>query len=69
MPIMEDVLFTGRLRETGPVEVLDELIWVSPRRWEAQGVMATALRYSALNVMFHTGVPLERIGRFYADVR
>lgn len=69
VPVMEDVLFTKKLRKAGKTKVLGEQISVSPRRWVARGVMRNILLYSLMNIMFWFKVPLRNIKALYNDVR
>jgi rSAM/selenodomain-associated transferase 2 len=69
VPIMEDVLFSKRLRRLGKTTVLAERILVSPRRWEKNGIFKTILFYSTLNILFWLKVPLHRLGTRYDDLR
>ena len=50
VPIMEDVLFTKKLRKLGKTVVLPGKILVSPRRWQEKGSMRTIFLYSSLNI-------------------
>jgi len=68
-PIMEDVMFTKKLKKKGRTVVLDNNILVSPRRWEKHGIFRSVLRYSLLNILFWMRVPLDRIKRLYDDIR
>jgi len=69
VPVMEDILFTKKLRRAGKLVVLKDKIYVSSRRWETQGIIKTALLYSYLNMLFHFGVGLDKIKRIYTDLR
>jgi rSAM/selenodomain-associated transferase 2 len=69
VPIMEDVIFTKKLRKTGNTIVLANIIFVSPRRWDKDGIIRTVLRYNLINMAFKFGVPLEKIKGLYEDVR
>jgi rSAM/selenodomain-associated transferase 2 len=68
-PIMEDIIFTRKLRRFGKVAVLPGKILSSSRRWEKAGIIKTVFLYSFLNILFWLGVPLVRIRRFYGDLR
>ncbi len=69
VPIMEDVLFTKKLRNAGNTIVLSDKIFVSPRRWEKKGVIKTALIYSLIVLLFKLGYPLKKIKSLYEDLR
>lgn len=67
--MMEDVLFTKKLRRLGKTVVLPDRVAVSPRRWENQGVIKTVFLYLFLNILFCLRVPLDEIKLFYDDLR
>jgi len=69
VPIMEDVLFSKKLRQLGRVAVLPDKIFVSSRRWDRNGIIRTVLLYNWLIILFHLRVPLEKIKKLYNDLR
>lgn len=69
VPIMEDVIFTRRIRALGKTAVLPDKIMVSARRWEKEGLLKTAVLYSLTNILFCLGFSPARIKRLYADLR
>lgn len=69
VPIMEDVLFSRKMRKKGKIKVLKDKVTVSARRWEQRGVMNTVLLYSFLNMLFYIKVPLEKVKKYYDDLR
>ncbi len=69
IPVLEDALFSKKLRSKGKTEVLKEKIMVSPRRWEQKGILKTAALYSSLNILFWLKVPLQKIKELYEDLR
>lgn len=69
VPILEDTLFTKRLRQEGKTVVLDAPILVSARRWEKKGVLRTILLHCFISVLFLIKVPLHKISQLYDDVR
>jgi len=69
VPVMEDVIFTKKLRKIGKTAVLKDKILVSPRRWEKKGVFRTLLLYSLLNILFWLKWPLKKIKMLYGDLR
>lgn len=68
-PIMEDVLFTKKLRKCGRTIVLPDKVIVSARRWEEKGILKMALLYGLINILFWLRFPLEKIKILYDDVR
>lgn len=69
VPIMEDILFTKKLRRTGKTIVLKDKIFVSARRWDKKGIISTILLYAFLNFLCWIKVPLDKISSFYDDLR
>jgi len=69
VPILEDVLFTKKLRRIGKTAVLPQRIIVSPRRWEKQGIIKTTFLYSLITILFRLRFPLDKIKRLYDDLR
>jgi rSAM/selenodomain-associated transferase 2 len=69
VPIMEDVLFTKKLRTIGKTIMLQDKIHVSSRRWDNGGILKTTLRYNLINIAFKLGVSLEKIKLLYEDSR
>jgi rSAM/selenodomain-associated transferase 2 len=51
VPVMEDVMFTKKLRKQGKTAVLPDKIMVSPRRIEEKGLIRTFLLYSLINMI------------------
>ncbi len=68
-PVMEDVLFSKKMRKKGKTKILEDKVSVSARRWERKGVMNTILLYSFLNILFYFRIPLDRIKQYYDDLR
>ncbi|MDD5258373.1 MAG: TIGR04283 family arsenosugar biosynthesis glycosyltransferase [bacterium] len=69
VPIMEDVLFTKKLRKYGKTIMLPEKVMVSARRWEKNGIFKTVLLYNLIIVLSWLRVPLKKIKLFYDDLR
>ena len=67
IPLMEDVAYCKRLRQTAPPLVIREAITTSSRRWEQHGVMATVLRMWLLRLGYFVGVSPDRLRQFYAS--
>lgn len=68
-PILEDVLFTRKLRGEGGTVVLPCPITVSARRWEKRGILRTALFYNFIIILFRLRVPLPLIKNMVDDLR
>jgi rSAM/selenodomain-associated transferase 2 len=67
--MMEDVFLSQALRRHGRMVVAPRRIYVSPRRWEKQGVVRQTLRNWALTALAAAGVHPDRLAAFYPAVR
>jgi hypothetical protein len=67
--LMEDVLISQALRRHGRVVVAPSRIFVSPRRWQRQGLVRQTLRNWALTALAAGGVHPDRLAAFYPVVR
>ena len=66
---MEDVYLSKRLRRQGRIIVVPRRIFVSPRRWQQQGVVRQTLRNWTLTALAAAGVHPDRLASFYPVVR
>jgi len=69
VPLMEDAIFSRRLKRTGNTAVLPQKIFVSTRRWDKKGVLKTIALQSFINILFMLKLPLNSISRIYGDLR
>jgi rSAM/selenodomain-associated transferase 2 len=69
LPLMEDVFISVKLRKLGRVAVAPRRIYVSPRRWEKQGVLRQTLRNWTLTALAAAGVHPDRLAASYPAVR
>lgn len=69
VPIMEDVLFTRKLRKIGQTVVMPDKIMVSARRWERKGIIKTTILFNLMIILFRLKVPLRKIKRLYENIR
>ncbi len=67
--IMEDVLFSKKLKKAGRTVCLDDPIYVSTRRWEKYGILRTNVNYKIIWLLFRLHVPLRLINYLYKDMR
>jgi rSAM/selenodomain-associated transferase 2 len=67
--LMEDVFISRALRRLGRVAVAPRRIFVSPRRWQRQGVARQTLRNWALTALAAAGVHPDRLAALYPAVR
>jgi rSAM/selenodomain-associated transferase 2 len=69
LPICEDLDFFRRLSKKGPVILLKEKAFTSPRRWLAEGVRFTLLRNIAIASLFLIGFSPATLSRWYPPKR
>lgn len=67
--LMEDVFFSKSLRHQGRMVVAPRRIFVSPRRWQKQGIVRQTLRNWTLTALAAAGVHPDRLAAFYPVVR
>jgi rSAM/selenodomain-associated transferase 2 len=67
--LMEDVFLSTRLCRQGRMVVAPRRIFVSPRRWQRQGVIRQTLRNWALTALAAGGVHPDRLAPYYPAVR
>lgn len=66
IPIMEDLVFMTRLRDSGRgLHLLDEPAVTSARRWRAEGLVRCTARNWTLRLLHHAGVSPNRLARYY----
>ncbi len=68
-PLLEDLDFMLRLRETGPTAILAQPVTTSARRFAARGPLRTVLGNWWIWTRFVRGVPPERLAADYRNVR
>lgn len=66
---MEDVFFSKKLRRQGRIVVAPRRIFVSPRRWQRQGLVRQTLRNWTLTALGAAGVSPNRLAAFYPLIR
>jgi len=67
--LFEDVLFSKKLKRSGKVGQLDKKATASARRWQNQGLVKATLINWLLTIGFLTGIPVNRLKKFYLDIR
>jgi rSAM/selenodomain-associated transferase 2 len=67
--LMEDLFFSKQLRRQGRIVVAPRCIFVSPRRWQQQGIVRPTLLNWTLTALAAAGVPPNRLAAFYPMVR
>jgi len=69
LPLMDDLLLSGRLRRLGRLALLPKRIFVSPRRWRRYGIIGQSVRNWALTVAVAGGIGPQTLARYYPEVR
>ena len=69
LPICEDLEFYRRLKKKGPVVLLREKAYTSPRRWLAEGTRFTTFRNTAIASLFLMGFSPALLSRWYPPKR
>ena len=69
IPLMEDVEAVRRLRRTGGLRTLDAPLLTSARRYRKEGPLFGWLRNATLLSLYGSGVPPERLARWYRPHR
>jgi len=65
LPLMEDVVFSKRLRSLGWPACVKSRVITSSRRWEDNGILPTLLLMWRLRLLFFLGVPAEKLAKQY----
>jgi len=68
-PICEDIDFFKRLRKLGPVILLDEKVFTSPRRWNKEGIWFTTFRNILIAILFELRFPPRILTKWYQIIR
>jgi rSAM/selenodomain-associated transferase 2 len=69
LKLMEDVVMSLRLRQLGRMVVAPARIFVSPRRWQRQGIIRQTLRNWTLTALAALGSHPDRLASYYPEVR
>ncbi len=65
LPLMEDVVFSKRLRNLGWPACIKQQVVTSSRRWEDKGILRTMLLMWRLRLLFFLGVSADKLARQY----
>jgi len=65
LPLMEDVVFSKRLRKLGWPACIKQQVVTSSRRWEDKGILRTMLFMWRLRLLFFLGVSADKLARQY----
>jgi rSAM/selenodomain-associated transferase 2 len=69
IPLMEDIVFSRRLKQIAAPIALEARVLTSGRRWQKHGVLRTILRMWSLRLAFFVGVDAEHLARWYGHAR
>lgn len=69
LPLFEDILFSKKLMRAGQTRILDKKVFVSPRRWQKNGIIMTTIIFWLLSLGLSLGVSFDRLKRLYQDIR
>ena len=69
LPICEDIDFFKRLRNLGPVILLNEKALTSPRRWNKEGIWFTTIKNILIATLFKLGFPPRSLTKWHQIVR
>ena len=65
LPLMEDVVFSKRLRKLDWPACIKRQVITSSRRWEHRGILRTMLLMWRLRLLFFLGVPAQKLSKQY----
>ncbi|HSQ52777.1 MAG TPA: TIGR04283 family arsenosugar biosynthesis glycosyltransferase [Nitrospiraceae bacterium] len=69
MPLMEDIEFSGRLKQAGATAALTATVTTSFRRWEQHGPLRTILLMWTLRFLYWIGISPSHLVKWYNAVR
>jgi rSAM/selenodomain-associated transferase 2 len=69
IPICEDLDFYRRMKARGPVILLKEKAYTSPRRWTQEGIFFTTARNIIIAGLFRLGFPPRILTKWYLTIR
>ena len=69
VPIMEEIEFSKNMRKLGKTKMIKPRIHISPRRWQAKGIIRTTVTNWFITMLYSCGYSLERLAKLYQDIR
>jgi rSAM/selenodomain-associated transferase 2/rSAM/selenodomain-associated transferase 1 len=69
LPVMEDLFFVRRARQSGSVVTVSQKVCTSGRKWAERGVWKNTAKNQLVLLAAACGVSLDRIARFYRGRR
>jgi rSAM/selenodomain-associated transferase 2 len=69
IPLMEDIVFSRRLKRLAMPISLRQRVLTSGRRWQKHGVLRTILKMWSLRLAFFCGVDAEHLAKWYGHAR
>lgn len=67
--LLEDVIFSKKMKKAGKTCCLNEKILVSPRRWQKQGIIKTSVINWIVSLGFILGKDPSYLKRYYKETR
>ncbi len=70
IPIMEDIALMKLIKKNkDKIRILKEGVKTSTRRYEQEGILRRWLCNHKMRILYHFGVPAEKLLKYYPDVR
>lgn len=69
IPIMEDLEFVKRMKSVSEGREIKQPVTISVRRFEGSGIVKTFLTMWILRVLYYSGIPPQKLGQYYPNVR
>ena len=69
VPIMEEIMFSKKVRKLGKTKMIKPRIHISPRRWQTKGIIRTTVTNWFITLLYNCGYSLERLAKLYQDIR
>lgn len=65
IPLMEDLVFSRKMRRLGKATLLSTRLVTSPRRFLEEGMIHTVIKIQVLKLLFYLGVSPVRLAKMY----
>lgn len=67
LPIMEDFVFIKNIQKKGKIQISQEAVITSARRWQKLGIFKTTLINQLMIIGYYLGIDIEILARFYRN--
>lgn len=67
--IMEEIVFSKKLRKAGKTTMVKPYIHISARRWEKNGILRTTAKNWLITALYFLGFSQERLAKLYRNIR